>query len=75
MLPRSKGQSCQCALCFAFVESDSVASGQTLPPLLAFATHVQRDLGPFFTAWGWPLSAQALTTMAALPAWTGDPMN
>ena len=42
---------------------------------VAFATHVQRDLGPFFTAWGWPLSAQALTTMAALPAWTDDPMN
>ncbi len=41
---------------------------------VAFSQAVQRDLGPFFTSWGWPLSPAALTAMAAFPEWTENPM-
>ena len=39
-----------------------------------FAEEVDRDLGPFFVAWGFPLSASALDEMATRPAWDEDPM-
>jgi hypothetical protein len=41
---------------------------------LAFSAAVQRDLGPFFAAWGWPLSPDSLAAMAAYPAWLENPM-
>lgn len=34
-----------------------------------------RDLGPFYTAWGLPVSDDALRSAAELPAWDEDPMN
>jgi hypothetical protein len=33
------------------------------------------DLGPFFLAWGWPLSPAVVADLATYPAWTADPMN
>ncbi|TNE90085.1 MAG: hypothetical protein EP330_09665 [Deltaproteobacteria bacterium] len=33
------------------------------------------DLGPFYTAWGFPLSQATLDSMATRPTWTADPMN
>ncbi|MCO4747524.1 MAG: M60 family metallopeptidase [Proteobacteria bacterium] len=33
------------------------------------------DLGPFYIAWGFPLSQATLDDMALRPAWTADPMN
>ncbi|MCB9683205.1 MAG: hypothetical protein H6733_17195 [Alphaproteobacteria bacterium] len=33
------------------------------------------DLGPFYTAWGLPVSAAVLTEISALPVWADDPMN
>ncbi len=35
---------------------------------------VGKDLGPFYSAWGFPVSKAALAETAALPAWAGDPM-
>ncbi len=32
------------------------------------------DLGPFYTAWGFPVSQDVLDSVALLPAWQGDPM-
>ena len=32
------------------------------------------DLGPFYTAWGFPLSAATLEQMATLPPWPANPM-
>jgi hypothetical protein len=40
----------------------------------SFAQEVQRDLGPFFTSWGFPLSQSVLDEMALLPPWTENPM-
>jgi hypothetical protein len=39
-----------------------------------FAAAVDRDLGPFFEAWGFPLSAWAIEQMETRPAWDEDPM-
>jgi hypothetical protein len=33
------------------------------------------DLGPFYVAWGFPVSASVLTTVDPLPDWANDPMN
>ncbi|HMV67243.1 MAG TPA: M60 family metallopeptidase, partial [Myxococcota bacterium] len=33
------------------------------------------DLGPFYQAWGFPISPGTLATISALPPWTADPMN
>ena len=41
---------------------------------LSFAQEVQRDLGPFFTSWGFPLSQSVLDEMAMLPVWAENPM-
>lgn len=35
---------------------------------------VDRDLGPFFTAWGFPLSQAVIDQLALLPAWPENPM-
>ena len=39
-----------------------------------FAETVDRDLGPFFVAWGFPLSPWAVDEMAGRPDWDEDPM-
>ncbi|MCB9793780.1 MAG: hypothetical protein H6741_13760 [Alphaproteobacteria bacterium] len=36
---------------------------------------VERDLGPFYQAWGWPVSQATLDEVAAWPSWADDPMN
>ena len=41
---------------------------------LEFGLIVDRDLGPFFLAWGFPLSQGVLDQLAALPVWVGNPM-
>lgn len=41
---------------------------------LRFSQMVGKNLGPFFTSWGLPVSATVLTTIGALPAWTANPM-
>ncbi len=33
------------------------------------------DLGPFYLAWGFPVSSDILDEVALLPAWDEDPMN
>jgi len=43
--------------------------------MVLFAQQVDRDLGPFFTAWNLPVSQSALEAIADLPAWEEDPMN
>ena len=40
-----------------------------------FGAAVDRDLGPFFAAWGFPLSQEVLDELAARPAWDEDPMS
>jgi hypothetical protein len=42
--------------------------------VLRFSQKVGKNLGPFFTSWGLPVSAAILTQIAALPAWTQNPM-
>ena len=37
--------------------------------MVRFSRAVGRDLGPFFQAWGVPVSAQARASIAALPKW------
>ncbi len=37
--------------------------------MVRFSRVVQRDLGPFFEAWGVPTSADARQSISALPAW------
>jgi hypothetical protein len=41
---------------------------------LEYARIVDRDLGPFFISWGFPLSQPTLDEMALMPAWAGNPM-
>jgi hypothetical protein len=41
---------------------------------LRFAKTVGKDLGPFFVAWGLPLSEAAKAEMAKLPAWSENPL-
>jgi hypothetical protein len=40
--------------------------------LIRFSKAVQRDLGPFFAAWGVPVSDAARAAIAELPAWMPD---
>lgn len=35
---------------------------------------VNRNLSPFYRAWGWPLSNATLVAVAGLPKWIGNPM-
>ena len=42
--------------------------------VLRFSQKVGKNLGPFFTSWGLPVSAAIMTQIAALPAWTANPM-
>ncbi len=38
------------------------------------STHAGVNLGPFYVAWGLPVSQAALDVVAELPAWADDPM-
>lgn len=63
--------------------SDWVLPGTTEATVHLFSVYwarrlgaqADRDLGPFFPAWGLPRSASVLDELAARPAWTDDPMN
>ena len=34
-----------------------------------------KNLGPFYTAWGFPTTQSVLDSIASRPAWAEDPMN
>jgi len=38
------------------------------------AAYAGVDLGPFYLAWGFPLSAEVVSSLATLPTWVEDPM-
>jgi len=45
--------------------------------MVRFSRHVQKNLGPFFQAWGVPTSKKARESIAYLPEWSGfgvDPL-
>jgi len=42
--------------------------------VLRFSQKVGKNLGPFFTSWGLPVSASILTQISSLPAWAENPM-
>ena len=45
--------------------------------MVRFSRHVQKNLGPFFQAWGVPTSTKARESIAYLPEWSGfgvDPL-
>jgi hypothetical protein len=37
--------------------------------MMRFSRTVNRNLGPFFQAWGLPVTDKALASIASLPAW------
>jgi len=37
--------------------------------------HTQRNLGPFYQAWGFPVSDDVIAEIGRLPEWVDDPMN
>jgi hypothetical protein len=41
--------------------------------LVRLSRAVSRDLGPFFAAWGVPVSGAARAAVATLPAWLPEP--
>jgi hypothetical protein len=43
--------------------------------VLRFSQKVNRNLGPFFTQWGLPVSASVLSQIAVLPTWVENPMR
>jgi Peptidase M60, enhancin and enhancin-like len=42
--------------------------------VLRFSIAVNKDLGPFFKGWGFPISPAVLSQTSALPAWQNNPM-
>ncbi|KAM5303821.1 TRPM8 channel-associated factor 2 isoform 1-T2 [Glossophaga mutica] len=40
-----------------------------------FSEKVQKNLAPFFEAWGWPVQQEVATSLACLPGWEADPMR
>ncbi|XP_053263154.1 TRPM8 channel-associated factor homolog [Podarcis raffonei] len=43
---------------------------------IRFSTEVKKDLGPFFKAWGWPITDELIQELArSFGPWTGDPMK
>lgn len=42
--------------------------------VLRFSQKVGKNLGPFFTSWGLPVSASILAQISSLPAWAENPM-
>ncbi|XP_058153491.1 TRPM8 channel-associated factor 2-like [Dasypus novemcinctus] len=40
-----------------------------------FSEKVQKNLGPFFKAWGWPVLKEVADSLACLPEWQKNPMK
>ncbi|CAK7295858.1 TRPM8 channel-associated factor 2 [Vulpes lagopus] len=40
-----------------------------------FSEKVQKNLAPFFEAWGWPVQKDVANSLAYLPEWRGNPMR
>ncbi|XP_053569198.1 TRPM8 channel-associated factor homolog [Bombina bombina] len=40
-----------------------------------FSQAVQKNLAPFFKAWGWPLEDETCKQLSALPEWENNPMK
>lgn len=40
-----------------------------------FSGKVQRNLAPFFKAWGWPVQEEVAESLAGLPPWEGNPLR
>ncbi|NXG98464.1 TCAF2 factor, partial [Loxia leucoptera] len=40
-----------------------------------FSQQVNKNLAPFFTAWGWPIKKELSVELSPLPSWEQDPMR
>ncbi|NWV87294.1 TCAF2 factor, partial [Machaerirhynchus nigripectus] len=40
-----------------------------------FSQQVNKNLAPFFTAWGWPIKKELSVELSSLPSWDQDPMR
>ncbi|NXY59867.1 TCAF2 factor, partial [Callaeas wilsoni] len=40
-----------------------------------FSQQVNKNLAPFFTAWGWPIKKELSVALSSLPSWEQDPMR
>ncbi|NXM40754.1 TCAF2 factor, partial [Gymnorhina tibicen] len=40
-----------------------------------FSQQVNKNLAPFFTAWGWPIKKELSLELSSLPSWDQDPMR
>ncbi|NXJ21023.1 TCAF2 factor, partial [Dicrurus megarhynchus] len=40
-----------------------------------FSQQVNKNLAPFFTAWGWPIKKELSVELSSLPSWEQDPMR
>ncbi|NXJ96520.1 TCAF2 factor, partial [Corythaixoides concolor] len=40
-----------------------------------FSQKVNKNLAPFFTAWGWPIKKELSMELSSLPSWEQDPMT
>ncbi|XP_059963987.1 TRPM8 channel-associated factor 2 isoform X2 [Mesoplodon densirostris] len=40
-----------------------------------FSERVQKNLAPFFEAWGWPVQKEVAASLACLPEWQENPMQ
>ncbi|NXP14404.1 TCAF2 factor, partial [Thinocorus orbignyianus] len=40
-----------------------------------FSQQVNKNLAPFFTAWGWPIRKELSVELSSLPSWEQDPMR
>ncbi|NXY85560.1 TCAF2 factor, partial [Alcedo cyanopectus] len=40
-----------------------------------FSQQVNKNLAPFFTAWGWPIKKDLSVELSSLPSWEKDPMR
>ncbi|NXK97770.1 TCAF2 factor, partial [Formicarius rufipectus] len=40
-----------------------------------FSQRVNKNLAPFFTAWGWPIKKELTVELSSLPIWEQDPMR
>ena len=40
-----------------------------------FSEKVQKNLAPFFEAWGWPVQKEVATSLSCLPEWQENPMR
>lgn len=40
-----------------------------------FSQEVNKNLAPFFIAWGWPIKKELSVELSSLPSWDQDPMR